>query len=110
MSEAVEAKRDGAKLQSNSGRGVFQKGDAILDYWSIDYKESEKTFSINIKNWAKVCTDAMKNGSDKEPVIKLILGSGIKKVRLAIVGWEYLMHLKEIEQRYIKLLEGDENG
>ncbi|MCA1799695.1 MAG: hypothetical protein LC650_00030 [Actinobacteria bacterium] len=107
MSEELEAKRDGAKLQKNSGRGVYQKADALLDYLSIDYKESEKSFTLNVKNWAKVCTDALKNGSDKEPVIKLILGSGIKKVRIAIVSWEYLLHLKETEELYIKMMEGE---
>ena len=29
MSERSEAKRDGAKQQKNSGRGDYQKGDAI---------------------------------------------------------------------------------
>ena len=46
MSERGEAKRDGAKLQKNSGRGQYQKGDATWRSFVVDYKEYEKSISI----------------------------------------------------------------
>jgi hypothetical protein len=101
MSEKNEAKRDGAKLQKNSGRGQYQKSDAKLGDLSIDYKEYAKSYSITREGWGKVCTDAMKNGIDYEPVIKVILGEGNEKVRLAVVAWDYLEYLKDMEKENI---------
>lgn len=98
VSEKSEAKRDGAKLQKNSGRGQYQKSDAKLGDLSIDYKEYEKSFSVSRDTWGKVCTDAAKNGLDYNPVIKVVLGSGMNKVRLAVVAWDYFEYLKEIER------------
>jgi hypothetical protein len=107
MSEELEARRDGARLQSNSGRGHYQKADALLGDMSIDYKEYPKSFSVNRKVWAKVCSDALRNGLDYAPVIKLVLGEGFAKVRIAIIEWSYLEHLKEIERKYLELTESD---
>jgi hypothetical protein len=88
MSEASEAKRDGAKLQKNSGRGKHLKGDAVLrGHFLIDYKEASKSFGINEKVWAKVSTDAVKQGLI--PLIKIILGTE-DKVRLWVVP-DYIM-------------------
>jgi hypothetical protein len=98
LSEKSEAKRDGARLQKNSGRGQYQKSDAKLGDLSIDYKEYEKSFSISRDVWGKVCTDAAKNGLDYNPVIKVVLGEGMSKVRLAVVAWDYFEYLKEIER------------
>ena len=89
MSEALEAKRDGAKLQPNSGRGKFAKGDATLDDFLIDYKEYPKGISVNTAIWGKVCTDALK--VDKEPALKLVLG-GKNKVRLFVIS-ETMFHM-----------------
>lgn len=100
MSEQSEARRDGADLQPNSGRGTHKKADATLGDLSIDYKEYGQTFGISRKAWAKVCTDAATNGPDMVPVIKVVLGQGMAKTRLAVIGWEYLEHLKQIEQLY----------
>lgn len=97
MSEKSESKRDGSRLQKNSGRGQYQKSDAKLGDLSIDYKEHKKTFSLSRDVWGKVCSDAAKNGLDYNPVIKVILGEGNNKVRLAVVAWDYLEYLKEIE-------------
>lgn len=109
MSESSEAKRDGARLQKNSGRGAHKKADAIQDDLSVDYKEHSKSFSINRKGWAKVCTDAAKNGADYVPVLKIILGEGMRRIRLAIIGWDYFMYLKDVEQRYNEMT-GEDNG
>jgi len=101
MSEQSEAKRDGARLQKNSGRGWRQKGDAILDDLVIDYKEYEKSFGLSRKVWAKVCTDALKNGSRFYPVLKVILGDK-EKIRLAVISWDYLEYLKNCEYRLVE--------
>lgn len=98
MSEAGEARRDGARLQKNSGRGQYQKSDATLGDLSIDYKEHEKSFSLSRAVWAKVCTDAASNGLDYNPVLKVILGS-VNRVRLAVIAWDYLEYLKECERK-----------
>jgi len=98
MSEKSEAKRDGARLQKNSGRGKYQKADAKLGDMSIDYKEYAKSFSLSRAVWAKACDDAATNGLDYNPVIKVILGEGNSKVRLAVISWDYLEYLKETER------------
>ena len=92
MSEKSESIRDGAKLHKNSGRGN-KKGDATWKDFVVDYKEFSKTFSISRDVWAKAVTDAIKSGTDKSPVIKVILGNGSQKIRLAIIEWELLEQL-----------------
>jgi hypothetical protein len=88
MSEAGEAKRDGAKLVSNSGRGQnTKKGDAILEDFVIDYKEYAKSYSVSIDNIAKLDTDAYKNGN-RQGVFKLVLGGSVRRW----VVPEYVFH------------------
>lgn len=94
MSEKSEAKRDGAKLQKNSGRGKIQKGDATWKNFVVDYKEYESSISINPSIWAKICTDTFKVDRNKHPVLKLILGSKTK-TRLAVIEWSLLEDLIE---------------
>lgn len=100
MSEASEVKRDGAKATKNSGRGQYQKGDALLDIFTVDYKEYEKSFSVNQSNWAKICGDAIRNNRS-EPLLKIILGSGNNKTRLAIVSWDII-------EDYIRLRQAED--
>lgn len=107
MSEKSESRRDGSRLQKNSGRGQYQKSDAKLGDLSVDYKEHEKTFSLSRSVWGKVCTDAASNGLDYVPVIKVILGSAMSKIRLAVVEWSYLEYLKDIESRYLEMQNGE---
>ena len=95
MSERGEAKRDGAKLQKNSGRGQYQKGDATWRSFVVDYKEYEKSISITKEIWAKVCTDTFKVSREKFPVLKLILGKNNDKTRLAVIEWALLEELVE---------------
>lgn len=102
MSEASEVKRDGSRAMSNSGRGQYQKGDAQLDIFTVDYKEYEKSFSISRDVWAKICSDAMRNGRT-EPTIKVILGSGQTKIRLWIVA-------EHIIEDYIRLRKLEEDS
>jgi hypothetical protein len=95
MSERSEAKRDGAKLQKNSGRGKYQKGDATWSMFVVDYKEYEKSISITPSMWAKICTDTFKVSREKFPLLKLILGKDNSKTRLAVIEWELLEQLAE---------------
>lgn len=92
MSEKNESKRIGAKQHKNSGRNT-QKGDATWKQFVVDFKESEKSFTINQDIWAKAVTDALKAGKDKSPAIVLILGKENKKTRLAIIEFDLLDQL-----------------
>jgi hypothetical protein len=100
MSEAGEVKRDGSRATKNSGRGQYQKGDAFLDIFTVDYKEYPKGFTVNQDNWAKVCSDAFRNGQS-EPALKIILGAGNSKTRLWIVA-------EHIIEDYIRLRKKEE--
>lgn len=100
MSERREITRDGARAQKNSGRGRYQKGDAIDGNYLVDYKEYEKSFGVSKAVWAKVCTDARTSGKELEPVIKVILGPEGKHIRLAVISWEEFQRLREVEQEH----------
>lgn len=95
MSELNEIKRDGAKAQKNSGRGKYQKGDATWHQFVVDYKESAKSVSLNKDMWAKICTDTFRVNTNKHPALKVIIGEGSNKVRLAIIEWEVLAEMVE---------------
>jgi hypothetical protein len=95
MSERGEIKRDGAKGQKNSGRGDYQKGDAIWKDFVVDYKEYSKSISISKDIWSKICTDTFKVSRQKFPVLKLILGGEGQKTRLAVIEWALLEQLIE---------------
>ena len=95
MSERSEIKRDGAKGQKNSGRGDYQKGDAVWHNFVVDYKEYSKSISISKGMWSKICTDTFKVSRDKSPVLKLVLGSDGSKTRLAVIEWSMLEQLIE---------------
>ena len=98
MPERSEAKRDGAKQQKNSGRGDYQKGDALWDDFVVDYKEYSSSISISQKIWAKVCTDTFKVSRDKYPALKLILGKDNNKTRLAVIEWSLFEQLVKGEK------------
>lgn len=100
MSERSEIKRDGARAQKNSGRGKYQKGDAVMEPFLVDYKEVSKSFAINKDVWAKICTDTFKVSRELYPCLKLIIGDGNDKVRLAVIEWSYLQ----------ELIDGQEDG
>lgn len=94
MSERSEAKRDGAKQQKNSGRGDYQKGDALWNGFVVDYKESGKSVAVSKEMWAKVCTDTFKVSRSYHPVLKLVIGES-SKTRLAVIEWSLLEQLVE---------------
>lgn len=87
MTEKNESKRIGATQHKNSGRNT-KKGDATWHNFTVDFKEVEKSFTLNKDVWAKAVTDAIKNNGD--PMILTIIGSGNSKVRLAIIEFELL--------------------
>lgn len=95
MSEKSEARRDGARLQKNSGRGSYQKGDALWKNFVVDYKEFSQSFSLNRKVWSKICSDTFKVNRDRHPVLKVILGDSGDKIRLAVIEWSLLEELVE---------------
>jgi hypothetical protein len=95
MSEKGEAKRIGARLQKNSGRGRIQKGDATWKSYVLDFKEFTKSFSITQNVWAKVVTDTLKVDRSKSPVIMLVLDG---KTRLAIIEWSEFERLVENDE------------
>lgn len=98
MSEAKHAAKDGARLQPNSGRGKFHKGDATLQtdtgLYVIDYKEYSKQYGISKDNWAKICSDALKVDFQSEPVLKLVLGG---TTELAVLDWSWFLALANKE-------------
>lgn len=93
MSERGEASRDGARLQKNSGRGEYQKGDATWKGFVVDYKEYPKGIRITPDMWAKICSDQIKVDREAHPVLKVIMQAGGRKVRLAVIEWEVLEEL-----------------
>lgn len=102
MSERSEVKRDGAKAQKNSGRGDYQKGDAKWKSFVVDYKEANKSFTLNKDVWSKICTDTFKVSRDMHPALKIIIGNE-SKVRLGIIEWAVLEELiKFWESNYEK--------
>jgi len=94
MSERSESKRLNAKQHKNSGRNT-KKGDASWKGFTVDFKESAKSFTLNADVWAKAVTDAIKNNSD--PALVVVLGEGNKKIRLAIIEVDVLDQLMDGE-------------
>lgn len=95
--EASKARKDGAQLVKNSGRGL-NKGDAKTDHLLIDYKFTEKnSYSINIGAWRKHELDAFKS-ADRQPVVVAVFTEH-KDKSLAIVDWQFLLELMENYER-----------
>jgi hypothetical protein len=93
MSERGEAKRIGAKLHKNSGRGM-KKGDMSWNNYVVDSKEYSKSFSVSQDVWAKVVTDTLKVDKSKSPALLIVLGE-THKTRLAIIEWSEFERLVE---------------
>jgi len=94
--EHAEAKRDGAKPQKNSGRSDFQKGDALLDGFTVDYKMSAKSFTITKQVWGKITADAVKNKLSR-PAIKVVLGEeNGPKTRLWVIDEPTFNEFREV--------------
>lgn len=89
-SELAEIARFGGIPQKNSGRGT-RKGDAILEPFLVDVKESEKSFSLNLRVWGKVCTDAIVS-ERRQPALNVVLGTE-NRTRLWVVSEEMFMEM-----------------
>lgn len=90
--EKAEAKRMGAKLNKNSGRGM-RKGDGTWRNFLVDWKFANKSFTLNKDVWSKVVTDTLKSDREKNPALIIVLGEGNQTVRLAIIEQEVLEEL-----------------
>ena len=99
--EQAEAKRDGARPVSNSGRGHKEKGDARLGNFTIDYKMSAKQVTITKKMWAKVCSDATRN-TLSDPALKLVIGEedGPKTRLWVIDDTMFALMLEAYKEKY----------
>lgn len=84
-SERQEIRKFGGKATRNSGRTAWDKGDAKVGPFVVDVKEYKQTFGISRAVWAKVSTDAMRNGNG-EPALMLAIGEGRETVRLWVIG------------------------
>lgn len=94
MSELEQIKRIGATPQKNSGRGKFQKGDAVLGPFLIDVKEYKSSFGVSESNWAKLQTDAI--GHRLYPAFYLALGEeGKPRTRVFVVGESMFLEMLE---------------
>jgi hypothetical protein len=95
MSEKQEIKRTGASAVKNSGRSRgTNKGDAILEPFLVDFKEYSESFSVSRKNWAKICTDAIKNGR-RQPALGLVLSGDDRPVRLWVISDDMFKEMRE---------------
>lgn len=92
-SELLEIKKMGGRPQKNSGRGLYQKGDAILSQFIVDVKEYAKSFSLSRNVWGKISTDAAKHR--KEPALMICLGVGKDTTRLWVIGDDMFMQMLE---------------
>ena len=90
--EKNEAKRMGAKLTKNSGRGQ-RKGDGTWKNFLVDWKFASKSFTLNKDVWSKVVTDTLTSDREKNPCLIIVLGEGSQTVRLAIIEQEVLEEL-----------------
>lgn len=82
--ELQELKKMNAKPQKNSGRGMYQKGDGILEPFVVDVKEAKASFTLNKNIWSKICSDSAKH--KLEPSLMIALGENNSTVRLWIIG------------------------
>lgn len=97
--ELAEIKKMGGKPQKNSGRGLYQKGDATLGPFTVDVKEYAQTFGLSRNVWGKICSDAAKQKN--EPALMICLGAGRAVTRLWVVGDEMFHQMLEAwEEKY----------
>lgn len=101
MSEKAELKRMGAKATKNSGRGDYQKGDGLLDIFTVDVKEYSKGYRVDKTTWAKICGDAYRNNRS-EPLLALVIGEDVK-TRVAVVSMDVI-------EDYIRLRKAEEDA
>ena len=104
--EAYELSRLGATPTKNSGRGAFQKGDGIIfedeePLLTVDVKEYAASYAVSQKSWAKISTDAKKNGNS-EPMLHLALGTEEPRTRVVCISEGMFLMLLEAYQNQNK--------
>ncbi len=88
--EELQARKDGAKLVKNSGRGM-NKGDATIGDYMIDYKFTEAaSYSLNLKKFHALEKQAWREGKTAITVAVFDANRGKSG---AIVDWETLKEL-----------------
>lgn len=100
-SERDALKSIGATAHKNSGRN-FTKGDGSDGTFVWDVKEAQRSFSLTVPVWNKICTDAYKVDPYKHPGLFVIL-EGNKE--LAIIEMDVLRQLMEYQRLYGELME-----
>ena len=104
VDEKLMARRDGATLIKNSGRGEV-KGDAKKGNLLIDYKfTGAKSFALNNAEFEKLSHDAFRQGL--EPAIVVVFDTTKRRV---IMDWGYVLELQAELQRW-RDLEADLDG
>lgn len=81
----------GGTPHRNSGRGM-KPGDGSWHQFVIDVKHRIKSFTLDEKVWAKICTDTVNVSIDKEPALIVVFDSNIK---LAVIALDTLEELIE---------------
>ena len=88
--EKKQAQKDGATLVKNSGRG-WEKGDAKLEGFLVDYKFNAKSFQLTLENWRKHKNDSWSNGQ-RDPLIVVCFEDGTK---IGLVDYAWIEELIE---------------
>ena len=90
-SEELKARKDGAKLVKNSGRGM-NKGDAIYrDIYMVDYKFTEKaSYSLNLAKFKELEKQATRQGMD--PITVAVFECYNDK-SIAMIDWDLLKEI-----------------
>lgn len=101
--EVRQARKDGAQVVKNSGRGQ-RKGDARFYDILIDYKFTDKgSFSVNKKAYAKHARDSFREGYI--PAIVVVFQETGEEY--AVVEWSELKEMRrELEEYRERELDG----
>lgn len=88
--ERRQAKRDGADVVKNSGRGM-NKGDATLENYMVDYKFTEKaSYSVNLAKFNALEKQAWREG---KTAITVAVFEDHRGKAIAMIEWEALKEL-----------------
>ena len=91
-SEELRARRDGAVLVKNSGRGM-RKGDARRGSFLIDYKFTEKkSYALNVDTFNAFVQQSFLEGL--APVVVAVFEQHKGKA-IAMIDWDYLMDMHD---------------
>lgn len=93
--EELQARKDGAKVVKNSGRGM-NKGDATLENYMVDYKFTEKSsYSLNLAKFNALEKQAWREG---KTAITVAVFEEPRGKTIAMIEWEALKELIDEQQ------------